>query len=382
MDKNEYLKFANDIKFTPDSQNTENQIKNDEEKSELLKGYTKDKTNETFHSVKIDANTSDFAMYKGFFFMLISCLFRTATAISEKLLLENNTKLTAFQLNAFTVYYMFGISAFFLVLALYGTIKIELPFKKKTIWMLLLRSLLAVIVETMLVQALKFLPASNVYSVYFLYPAVVIILASSILSEKFSFMDYMCFPICIMGVFFVVKPKFLFPSGDFSGGVTSENQLLYLAAFLACFAKGTADFIIRKIKSGVHFLVIPIAFSFVGILVFPLLPLIDGIPVPDLNYIDHIRIFINGLVFFLYMTFLAYSLQFENAGRVVMVNYLQLVFLFFADLYIFHKPYQLMDLVGVLMIFGINFGNAIYKTMKRFNEKEKLLAENKNKTIV
>lgn len=331
-------------------------------------------SNQTYGSVKIDAKTDNFAMYKGFFFMFISMLCRTGTAISEKFILHTWTDLTAYQLNAVTVYYMFGFTGIIFFLSLSGVIDIKLPNKKSIIWLIVLRSVMAIIVETMLVKALQFLPASNVYCVYFLYPIVVMILTTSLLGEKLSIIDILCAPVCILGVIFIVRPKFLFDNPNDKVNLDSNN-LLYLAVGVACLAKGTADFFIRKIKTSVHFLVIPMAFSTFGLLIFPILPLVDQIPLPDLTTNLHLSILGTATLFFAYQAFLAYALQFESAGRVVMVNYLQLVFLFFADLYIFKKPYNNLDLLGVGLIFGINFGNAIYKTMKRFNEKERKQGE-------
>lgn len=217
---------------------------------------------------------------------------------------------------------------------------------------------------------MRYLPASNVYCVYFLYPLVVIILTTSFLGEALTLIDILCGPLCILGVLFIVRPKFLFNNPDDKENL-EENNLLYFAVGIACLAKGTADFLIRKIKSSIHFLVIPMAFSALGLLIFPILPLVDKIPLPDLTINLHLSILLNAILFFSYQAFLAYAFQLESAGRVVIINYLQLVFLFFADLLIFKKPYSNLDLIGVALIFGINFGNAIYKILKRFKEKEK-----------
>lgn len=378
-------------------------------------------------SLEINSETSTFTLFKGFFFMFLSCLFRTATAISEKLILENNKTLTAFQLNAFTVYYMFVFTVVIFILALTKCINVDIPKSKSVIWFIISRSILAILVETMLVEALRYLPSSNVYSVYFLYPIVVVILATTFLGESFSFMDFLCLPFCLVGVALVVRPEFLFGSINnlahseanmhflnitpinssssnstnynltkiidtyryetINSNVTSSNHanedlilhpqniahsFLYILVIIACCSKGTADFFIRKINSEVHFLVIPMAFSVIGILLFPLLPIIDQSPLPTFDLELHASIFINAVNFFSYMTLLAYALKFENAARVVMVNYLQLMFLFFADLFLFKKPFNILDLTGVILILGINCGNAFYKTFLRMQKREKL----------
>ena len=348
--------------------------KDDKDKIQLA-----NESDQTYHSVKINENTTNFELYKGFFFMLLSCIFRTSSAISAKLILLNNEQLTAFQLNAITSYYMIVISCFIVFLCLIGCIEIELPKSKKPIILILIRGFLAVIVETMLVSALKYLPSSNVYSVFFMYPGIVLLLSICFLNESSTFMDFLCLPTCVVGVCLVVRPNFLFHYEIDSKSAHNENVMnefnfhIYLLILVACISKGTADFLIRKVKSGVHFIIVPMVMSLLGLLIFPILPMVDHLPFPELTLKNHYSFMINAILFFSYQAFLAYAMQFENAGRVVMVNYLQLVFLFFADLYIFLKPYHTSDLIGILMITFINLGNAMYKTMSRLNEKEKLM---------
>lgn len=333
-------------------------------------------TEQTYNSVKIDKDTSTFNLFKGFFFMLISCLCRTGTSVSEKLILENNPELTPYHLNAVTSWYMMVISAIFILLSLSGFFKIDIPKKSSTAWFIILRSLMAIIVETMIVTALKFLPSSNVFSVFYLYPIVVMILTTTILGEKVSLSDIFCLPFCIVGAILVVRPKFIFTNDTLKeGSIVDEKAYLYLLILIATCAKGTGDFILRKIKNNVHFLMIPIVFSIIGTLLFPIMIKISEVPLPDLVMKQHFGIIINSVLMYGYMSFLAYALQFENASRVVMVNYLQLVFLFFIDLYVFNKPYRNLDLLGVLMIFSFNFGNAMYKTCKRIDEQEKIKSQ-------
>jgi len=67
---------------------------------------------------------------------------------------------------------------------------------------------------------------------------------------------------------------------------------------------------------------------------------------------------------------MALGLQNENAGRVSMVNYLQVALMYLSDLFIFGKELMLLDLMGTILIFSFNFINGIYKFVKRLKQLE------------
>lgn len=341
----------------------------------------------TYHSVIISKNTGTFEMYKGFLFMFISCLFRTSATVLGKYILETKKDLTSFQLNAYVGFYLMSISIFIFVLFLIGLIELEIK-NKKNIYYVAGRSFMAITVETFIVLALRFLPASNVYSVFFLYPGLVMILSSMILKENFSFLDFLCFPICFVGVILVIKPKIFFSNDELNIHVKNSDgknlinnsnsheshDILYLLVFLACFAKGTGDFIVRKVKDISPF-IIPMGMSIVGIIILPILVMIDHTKIPEIILKDHILFFINAFLIFFYQFFLASSLQNDNAGRVVMINYVQLVFLFIADIFVFNKKFEWLNFLGIMIIFTINVANAIYKTIKRIDTRNNLNEE-------
>lgn len=76
-------------------------------------------------------------------------------------------------------------------------------------------------------------------------------------------------------------------------------------------------------------------------------------------------IFLNAISTFLYMTFLALAPRNESAGKISMINYMQLVFMYFSDLFIFDKKIDFFDVLGLALIFGFNFINGILKADKR-----------------
>ena len=86
-------------------------------------------------------------------------------------------------------------------------------------------------------------------------------------------------------------------------------------------------------------------------------------PVLNLHQIG--ILFLVGLFTFLYQAFMSLGLQYENAGRVSMVNYLQVALMYGSDLLFFSKPFSGMELAGTLLIFSFNFINGLFKAIKR-----------------
>jgi drug/metabolite transporter (DMT)-like permease len=71
---------------------------------------------------------------------------------------------------------------------------------------------------------------------------------------------------------------------------------------------------------------------------------------------------------------MALGLQNEKAGRVSMVNYLQVALMYISDITLFGKNLELLDLIGTIVIFGFNFINGLMKTIERLVELRKFKA--------
>ena len=70
-------------------------------------------------SVVLNEHTSQFDLYKGFFFVFISCLFKTFFSLFCRILLEKNKTITSFHLLAYKVYIMLGITIILCLFILY-----------------------------------------------------------------------------------------------------------------------------------------------------------------------------------------------------------------------------------------------------------------------
>ena len=76
---------------------------------------------------------------------------------------------------------------------------------------------------------------------------------------------------------------------------------------------------------------------------------------------------------------MALGFQNENAGRVSMVNYLQVVFMFLTDIFLFGKKPFVADCIGTFLIVFFNSANSFYKTYLRNEKLGNILKKNQGK---
>jgi drug/metabolite transporter (DMT)-like permease len=136
---------------------------------------------------------------------------------------------------------------------------------------------------------------------------------------------------------------------------------------IAAIFKASEDVVTRLIGKDIHFQAINLFYSAIGMLVLPLTLVFFNQPVPQLSPFEMFIFLLTGASAWIYQTFATLAFQNENAGRVSMINYLQVDFMYVIDLVIFNKPLLFSDLLGTLLIFSFNFANGIYKTMRRIS---------------
>jgi drug/metabolite transporter (DMT)-like permease len=238
--------------------------------------------------------------------------------------------------------------------------------KPKRLFQVCLRTVFALISMSLVIYSLKYMNISDVYAIYYVYPALVILLSYIFLREKLGAFDFVCLVSCFAGAILIIKPEFIFHTLNKS----SQNNLFYIFVFLGALFKSAEDVIVREVKNDVHFMAYPFFYAFIGILLFPIPMAINDRVYPTFNGIEVCLLFLIGLCTFLYQMFMALGLQNENAGRVSMINYLQVALMYLSDLFIFHKEFELLDCLGIILIFGFNFTNGLIKAMSRMKQLE------------
>lgn len=343
-----------------------------DESSNLLPGDECVYNYSTFNdkSLAITESTTSYDLFKGLVFMLISCIFKCAFAIVCKLLLEQNPNLTPFQVLSYKAFYMFGLT---IILSLYfflinsGQLSKIFIIPKNHLNSLIGRAIMSVFSTSLTILGLKFMPISDVYAIYYIYPGIVILLSYVILKEKVGWFDYVCLASCFIGVMLIIKPTFLF---QYSNTHTGNSSLIMLCVLAAALIKGTEDIILRGVGP-VNCFVIPFLYSIMGMLIFPIPTLLSNTidsPIDGVSCSDNILIICLALLTFGMQILMTLAIQNENAGRVSMVNYFQVLFMYFADIFIFNRSVVLLDLIGVGLIFVFNFINGFKKVLNRYRQ--------------
>lgn len=345
--------------------------------NEGIAGQGKIKYENTAVTIEFNQNTTYFDLYKGIIFMLISCLFKSVYSILLKYSMNKNPTLTPFQLMSWRTYCLVWLSVFIGIIykkeiGLEGT-------SKRTMTLVLTRSLLAVISTPLVICSLKVLPISDVYSIFYIYPGLIIVFSLFTKKRgKLGYLDIACLLACLVGVILVIKPEFLISNAHLDDNhhetkmiqVESHNffnshTFYYILVGLAAIVKAVEDICVKEAGKDIHFLMYAFAYAFIGILFFPLVVIISGNEIAQLDPIDTYLIFAIAITSFGYISFMALGLLNENAGRVSMVNYLQVVFMYITDIFLFGKKPTILDFIGTLLIFSFNTGNGIYKGLKR-----------------
>lgn len=153
--------------------------------------------------------------------MFVSCCFRSIFSICCKWSLNYNKELTAFQQIAYFNCSYFVITLISLFFTDVNVFSIKF-IKKQKISLMVLRNILAIASIVFLAYALKFMHISDVFSVFFIYPAFVIMFSVCFLGEKSWWFDYVCCVASFTGAVLIVKPDFLFHNNN------SESNYFFL----------------------------------------------------------------------------------------------------------------------------------------------------------
>lgn len=383
---------------------------------------SKSDTKESRLSIEIDENSTLFSLFQGFLFMFLSCVFKSIFSLLSKYAMNKIPNLSSFQLLTFRTYMMLFIS---ILSSLFIKVHIfsEEFIKADKIFHVFLRTIFSIASMSLVIYCVKHIYVSDVYSIYYIYPAFLIILSKIFLKEKIRVFDYICLLACFTGAILIVKPEFIFNSMalpndnkntayNYNNTYSLNNNFIYnnntvleinensiinlvnpnvddknfsnkeginpfyiILVLIAALLKAIEDFIVKDIGKAAHFLAFPIMYTLLGIIIFPIPMFINDTVYPKFTKFDVFIFFLIAVCTFLYISFLALGFQTENAGRVSMVNYFQIIFMYLGDLTFFHKNLELLDLIGTIVIFGFNFTNGILKTIKR---KEQLLKYQNN----
>lgn len=326
-------------------------------------------------SLEITDKTESFDLYKGLFFMFCSCLSKSCFSLLTKYILDKNTNVSSFQLMAYRSIFMLVINIFLAIFFWKSLFPEKLFSSYKTVVGIIVRSIFAITSMSLLVFAIKNMHVSDVYSLYYIYPAIILVLSLIFLkNEKFRPFDYVCLVVCFIGAILIVKPSWLFSTLIDSSQKLhhSKKPFLFFLVLLASCIKAIEDIIVRGVGKDAPALIIPFTYSLIGIVAFPAQMYgFDSIYYLSFSLGEWGIILVIATLTYMYQFFMALGLQNEGAGRVSMVNYIQVALMYVCDLTIFGKPLQSLDLIGTCLIFGFNFTNGLLKVSSRLEELNK-----------
>lgn len=314
-------------------------------------------------SIDYNENTTAFDLWKGLFYMFLSCVFKSLFSILSKYALKDKTDLSSFQLLTYRTYFMLWITIIICSILPVNIFSEKFVNKDKIIYVFI-RTIFAIISMSLVIFAIKFMHISDVYSVYYIYPAFIIMLSYFFLkNEKLGTLDYCCLAACFVGALLIVKPEFLFHTKS-----SNSRMMFFGLVLIAAFLKAVEDVLVRNVGKDAHCLIFPFMYSVLGMVLFPIPMVIFDRVYPKFSFSEVIIVFLIAVCTFLYMMFMALGLQNESASRVSMVNYVQVALMFISDMVLFDKGFNFLDLTGTLLIFGFNLGNGFFKAHKRFKE--------------
>ena len=188
------------------------------------------------NSFYLSDKTTTFDTFKGLIIMFISCFLKSLFGLTCKILLSINPSLNSFSLLTYKVYLMLIISFIFGLIFHIRDPKFLSSFSnvsKENLFYLFFRSLFSVFSSSLLLFALKYMQISDVYSIYYTYPGIVIFLSYLLLKENFTWLDLSCFFASFIGATCVVRPSYLLISD--STHSIFDNITFFCVMFSACF---------------------------------------------------------------------------------------------------------------------------------------------------
>jgi len=215
---------------------------------------------------------------------------------------------------------------------------------KQPIWgnnkkALILRGLFGMVSLTAFFYTLQQMPLASAVTIQYLSPIFTIILATFIVGERTTLIQYGFFAISFIGVIFIKAFDLRVSVLEVGLGITSA------------FFSGLAYNMIRKTSSTEHPMVVVFYFPLVA-LPFALIGTCFDFRMPTGT--DWIFLILAGVFTQLGQTFMTIALQLEKASGIVNLQYAGMLFSLILGYIIFNEKYPELSLLGmVLIVIGI-----------------------------
>ena len=234
---------------------------------------------------------------------------------------------------------------------------------KKLGWSLFWKVLSGIVCVIFMFYQTKVMSFSKSTAIYFVYPAFTMLFAYLIMNEQITRYDVISCAVSFIGVIVIVFD----PNGSKKINDVEEEPIwapiipILGAAFCA-----VTDVYTRVLGTDVHCTVSPGYFGLGGLFIF-------GIALGDFsstNTTTHyntetiINLFVVSISGFVSQILLTIAFQFEKAGRIAILSYLQVVNACLIDIFIFKIPITVLQYFGIILIVSSGGGLMILKGLE------------------
>ncbi len=184
------------------------------------------------------------------------------------------------------------------------------------------------------------LPLAEATILFYTSPCLAAIIATITLRERMTWGIGMGFLVCIVGVFFVIQPEFIF-------NVKQLDVLSVIVGLTGALMAGLAFVSVRKLRQTDHEMVIIFYFSFISIFAsIPFVAVDYALPSPiEWCFLIGIGVFTHAA-----QIFLTKSLHRVETSRAMGVSYIQILFASGWGILIFGEFPNVLSIIGMILI--------------------------------
>ena len=327
---------------------------------------------------------------KGLILMLISVTFMAVMSLSIKLAYLNSN------ISPYEVMYWRGIMGFLLnfgiaILAMSASqkqkadpldvnlLEIEnedkeanlLKVKPKYLKSLLLRMLCGVVCFLTFFISTKYLPVSLVSVLDSLHPFFAAFFGLLILNERISKYDMIACVIAMGGMIIIIFNPYHEEEGDNNNNNNNNNnnEMNYNYVWVPCMGAvaGGGSIVFTRATKEIHYSISPTYLQLACTL------LLGGFSLLHAGVVGHLTTYSYTVVFILLMMGLSggfghclfsMAAQYDKAGRLAVICYIETIELIFADFLILGTKISLLDIIGAACILGTNLTIGVLKGCK------------------
>lgn len=295
---------------------------------------------------------------KGIIFMFCSCLFKTLTDILSLMFLNKNPKISYFQILSFTSIFLLIISISCLLIFKIDILNKNI-IKKQAIFPLFLIPHLGITSLTILVYSSTNMNLSDLNFCFSLFPAFIILFSYLLFRESLNSFDYLSMILCSVSTILMMKPEIIFNVNH-----TTSNSFSLILIIISALFKSFEIILIRSQRDNFHFLVLPLVYSIMGLIIFSLAMFSTTYTYPVLTIYEGVFLFVIGLSTFCYLLFMTLALKNEKAGNVSLINYFQFAMMLIS-VSLINKYYNIDQLIGSFFIICLITINLFVKISER-----------------